>query len=79
MCGLSRQGYAYGYGSGVSGYVERVLVMNTLWIVQGLDEEQDWETILVSDTWAGLLGLFKRLEHKSNWSEFRTVTAEIAK
>lgn len=53
--------------------------MNTLWIVQGLDDEQDWETILVDDTWAGLLGKFKRLEHKSNWSDFRTVTAKVAK
>jgi hypothetical protein len=45
--------------------------MNTVWIAQGLDDSQSWETILVDDTWAGLLGKFNRLQHKNNWTDFR--------
>lgn len=51
--------------------------MNTIWIVQGLDDSKAWETILVDDTWAGLLGKFKRLEHKTNWEDFRVLTTQI--
>lgn len=53
--------------------------MNTLWIVQGLDDEQNWETILVDDTWAGLLGKFSRLERRVNWSEFRVKMVGVTK
>ncbi len=56
--------------------------MNTIWLIQGLDKADgntEWETILVSDTWAGLLGKYGSLEHKSNWQDFRVVTTQIAR
>lgn len=56
--------------------------LNTIWLIQGLDTSEGntgWETLIVDDTWAGALGKFNRLEHKSNWQEFRPVTAQIAR
>lgn len=60
--------------------VKKAQGLNTIWLIQGLDTSEgntEWETLIVDDTWSGALGKFNRLEHKSNWQEFRPVTAEI--
>ena len=63
-------------------YLKERESLNTIYLVQGLDTTEcntEWETLIVDDTWAGALGKFNRLDQKSNWQEFRTLTTQIAR